>query len=163
MPSRTNFKTPITSIRLYLEALQRRELPEDKRREFYAIMLSDSERLQATVEQVLKAGEVGQRPRNQVRLRVPFDEVVRDSVRTTLQRYHLEEAIVDLTMPTNGEETAVLGNPEELNTAVLNILDNAVSYSPQGTRLHIQLSIEGDRMDHAHQRLTMAWASRPLT
>src|SRR5215813_12822070 len=32
-------KTPITSIRLYLETLQRREIPEEKRREFYSVML----------------------------------------------------------------------------------------------------------------------------
>ena len=85
-------KTPITSIRLYLETLQRRELPESQRKEFYEIMLSDTERLLATVEQVLKAGEVGQRARNQVRLQLQFDDVVRDCIRTTLQRYHLQES-----------------------------------------------------------------------
>ena len=58
-------KTPITSIRLYLETLQRLNLPEAKRREFYAMMLQDSEWLLATVEQVLKAGELGQRTQNQ--------------------------------------------------------------------------------------------------
>ena len=91
-------KTPITSIRLYLETLQRHELPEAKRKEFYDIMLSDSERLLATVEQVLKAGEVGQRARNQVRLRLLFDDVVRDCIRTTLQRYHLQESTIRFTV-----------------------------------------------------------------
>src|SRR5208282_1440576 len=46
-------KTPITSIRLYLETLQRRALSEEQRQQFYGIMLADSERLLATVEQVL--------------------------------------------------------------------------------------------------------------
>src|ERR1700691_635508 len=87
-------KTPITSIRLYLETLQRRELPESQRQEFYDIMLSDSERLLATVEQVLKAGEVGQRARKQVALNPLFDHIVRDCIRTTLQRYHLEESTI---------------------------------------------------------------------
>jgi len=50
-------KTPITSIRLYLETLQSRPLDEAQRRDFYRIMLEDSERLLGTVEQVLKAGE----------------------------------------------------------------------------------------------------------
>src|SRR6267154_2135020 len=50
-------KTPITSIRLYLETLQSRRLAEEKRRDFYRIMLEDAERLLGTVEQVLKAGE----------------------------------------------------------------------------------------------------------
>src|SRR5437763_10521959 len=50
-------KTPITSIRLYLETLQSRPLDEEKRRDFYRIMLEDADRLLGTVEQVLKAGE----------------------------------------------------------------------------------------------------------
>ena len=42
-------KTPVASIRLYLETLERRELSEEKRQEFYGIMLEDSDRLLATV------------------------------------------------------------------------------------------------------------------
>src|SRR5260370_14617774 len=49
-------KTPITSIRLYLETLLSRPLDEAKRRDFYRIMLQDSARLLRIVEQVLKAG-----------------------------------------------------------------------------------------------------------
>jgi two-component system sensor histidine kinase SenX3 len=137
-------KTPIASIRLYLETLQRREMPEAQRREFYDIMLSDSERLLATVEQVLKAGEVGQRARNQVRLPVLFDDLVRDCIRTTLLRYHLAESTIRLTVDPKTEQIAVVGNPEDLRTAVLNILDNAVKYSPQGPQLEVRLRPDGD-------------------
>src|ERR1700733_14422664 len=52
-------KTPIASIRLYLETLQRREVDERQRQQFYQLMLEDADRLLGTVEQVLKAGEVG--------------------------------------------------------------------------------------------------------
>ncbi len=52
-------KTPITSIRLYLETLQRREVEEEQRQKFYELMLNDTDRLLGTVEQVLKAGQVG--------------------------------------------------------------------------------------------------------
>ena len=137
-------KTPITSIRLYLETLLRHEVPEAQRKEFYDIMLSDSERLLATVEQVLKAGEIGQRARNQVRLQVLFDDVVQDCIRTTLQRYHLQESTIQLTVDGNAEQLAVVGNPEDLRTAVLNILDNAVKYSPQGPQLEVHLALDGD-------------------
>src|SRR5580698_6091814 len=114
-------KTPITSIRLYLETLLRHEVPEAQRKEFYDIMLSDSERLLATVEQVLKAGEIGQRARNQVRLQLLFDDIVRDCIRTTLQRYHLQESTIQFTVDPKTEQIAVVGNPEVLRTAVLNI------------------------------------------
>ena len=49
-------KTPVASIRLYLQTLQTRELDAEKRREFYRIMLEDSDRLLHTIEQVLRAG-----------------------------------------------------------------------------------------------------------
>src|SRR5262245_26883836 len=52
-------KTPVASIRLYLETLQTRNVDEEKRCEFYRIMLEDSNRLLATVEQILRTGRVG--------------------------------------------------------------------------------------------------------
>ena len=137
-------KTPITSIRLYLETLQRHEVPLPQRKEFYDIMLSDSERLLALVEQVLKAGEVGQRARNQVRLPVAFDDVVRDGIRTILQRYHLQESTIHFTVDPAVGQLSVVGNPEDLRTAVLNILDNAVKYSPQGPQLEVKLALDGE-------------------
>ena len=49
-------KTPVASIRLHLETLQRRNLSELQKQEFYRLMLSDTDRLTDTVEQVLRAG-----------------------------------------------------------------------------------------------------------
>src|SRR5215213_3114288 len=43
-------KTPVASIRLYLQTLQARTVDETRRREFYQIMLSDSDRLMNTIE-----------------------------------------------------------------------------------------------------------------
>jgi signal transduction histidine kinase len=137
-------KTPITSIRLYLETLQRHEVPEPQRKEFYDIMLSDTERLLATVEQVLKAGEVGQRARNQVRLPIAFDDVVRNGIRTILQRYHLQESTIHFSVDPAVGQLSVVGNPEDLRTAVINILDNAVKYSPQGPQLEVNLALDGE-------------------
>src|SRR5215469_16909303 len=51
-------KTPIASIRLYLETLQSRNVDEAKRQDFYRIMLEDSDRLLSTIEQVLRTGRI---------------------------------------------------------------------------------------------------------
>src|SRR5690349_1845727 len=51
-------KTPIASIRLYLETLQKRNVDETQRREFYQVMLEDTQRLMGTVESVLRAARV---------------------------------------------------------------------------------------------------------
>jgi two-component system, OmpR family, sensor histidine kinase SenX3 len=139
-------KTPITSIRLYLDTMRRRETTREQQLEFFAVMSEDTDRLMATVEQVLKAGEMGQRARSQIRERVDMAQLVEQAVTTAVLRYHLSpEAIrVERRALHPGITFDVAGNPEELRTAVLNIIDNAVKYSPNGVQLTVVLSVESD-------------------
>src|SRR4030095_12353412 len=80
-------KTPIASIRLYLETLQTREVSERKRAEFYNIMLADSDRLLHTVEQVLRAGQSMHRRKLAQEGPVDLREVARDCVQLAQTRY----------------------------------------------------------------------------
>src|SRR5436190_4633402 len=52
-------KTPVASIRLYLETLQTRAVDDAKRKEFYRIVLEDSDRLLSIIEQILRTGRMG--------------------------------------------------------------------------------------------------------
>jgi two-component system, OmpR family, sensor histidine kinase SenX3 len=133
-------KTPIASIRLYLETLQRRPVEERQRQEFYKIMLSDSDRLLATVEQVLKAGELGQRHRQLNRTPVDLESLVSDCIAITLQRHHLPPDSIVLEPTPGAVRLHTIGIPEDLRIAVINVLDNAVKYSPEG--VHIRCALE---------------------
>jgi signal transduction histidine kinase len=135
-------KTPITSIRLYLETLQRRALSEEQRQQFYDVMLSDSERLLATVEQVLKAGEVGQRARDQIQSEVDMRALVQECIERTRLRHHLAPESIIFENDTG--PLLVRGNPDDLETAVQNILGNAVKYSPNGLHAVVRLAVESD-------------------
>jgi two-component system sensor histidine kinase SenX3 len=134
-------KTPIASIRLYLETLQRRPLEEPQRQEFYKIMLSDSDRLLATVEQVLKAGQLGQRHRQQNRTIINVETLVTDCISITLQRHHLPAGSIVLEAVSGAVRLHTLGIAEDLRTAVINVLDNAVKYSPEGVHIRCTLAI----------------------
>ncbi|QNI35773.1 sensor histidine kinase [Edaphobacter albus] len=134
-------KTPIASIRLYLETLQRRSVDEAQRQQFYVNMLADSDRLLATVEQVLKAGELGQRHRQQNRTLIDLEPLVAECVAITLQRHHLPPDAIILERVPGDVRLRVTGILEDLRTAVLNILDNAVKYSPEGVLIRCSLSI----------------------
>jgi two-component system sensor histidine kinase SenX3 len=137
-------KTPVASIRLYLETLQRRNLPEEQRQEFYGIMLSDSERLLATIEQVLKAGEVGQRPKkNLVRAEIDLRSLVEECVQITRQRQHLDQESISIEAG-NGDPLHISGDREDLQSAILNVLDNAVKYSPAKVAVRVSVSTEND-------------------
>ena len=139
-------KTPIASIRLYLQTLQRREVDADQRREFYQSMLLDTERLMHTVEQVLKAGEAAQRKRPRQLLPLEFNQLVRECLDLARSRHHLQADALDYRESLNGAASAeVAGDPEELRTAVSNLLDNAVKYSPGGVRISVELEVPDTR------------------
>jgi len=131
-------KTPIASIRLYLETLASRNLDEAKRREFYRIMLDDTDRLLGTVEQVLKAGEVRHASARKNWQEVQFSAVVREVLALARLRQNLSPEVLSLGA-TPSEDIVVLGNPEELRTAVFNLLDNAIKYSGEKKAIVVDL------------------------
>ena len=131
-------KTPIASIRLYLETLQSRQLTETQHQEFYRIMLEDTDRLLGTVEQILKAGEARHASSKKNWERVDFSGVVAETVEITRLRHHLPSGV--LRFAGAGEEKIYLrGNPQELRTAVFNLVENAVKYSGEKKEIEIDL------------------------
>jgi two-component system sensor histidine kinase SenX3 len=145
-------KTPIASIRLYLETLQTREVTEEKRREFYEVMLADSDRLLHTVEQVLRAGQTGQRRRRLNPAMIDLGAMVRENLELARTRYHLPESALEFNESLNGESRAlVLGDPEELSAAVSNLIDNAIKYS--GEEVKVRVMVEGESDKHVAVRV----------
>ena len=141
-------KTPVASIRLYLQTLQTRELDDVKRREFYRIMLEDSDRLLHTIEQVLRAGSTQSQFRRLAQSRVDLGEVAQECVAIGRTRFHLpDEALVfeqKIVSP-----AIVIGDADELKAAVWNLIDNAVKYSGQEPRVTISLQETADHSRYA--------------
>lgn len=134
-------KTPVASIRLHLETLQRRHLSDEIKQDFYRIMLSDADRLTETVEQVLKAGRAGDKKAGREKVEVDFAQLVRDCMDAIRTRHHLQpQALRFEQTSSNGNGLHVQGSAEDLRTAVANVLDNAVKYS--GDRVDVQVRLE---------------------
>ena len=132
-------KTPIASIRLYLETLQSRSLSDEQRRGFYDIMLADAERLHRTVDQVLKAGVVSQKPKVIARAPVDISALALESVELAIARHHLPADAIVLESHDSGP-LMVRGDAEELRTVVSNLLDNAVKYSTEAVRVIVAVA-----------------------
>jgi two-component system sensor histidine kinase SenX3 len=138
-------KTPIASIRLYLETLQRRELDPAQRQQFYGLMLEDTDRLLGTVEQVLKAGQVRVAKAKRHPVDFDFRGLVSECMDLARTRHHLPESALYWRTASgpaalDGSAVTVHGDPEELRTAVANILDNAIKYS--GGQVDVSVEIE---------------------
>lgn len=133
-------KTPITSIRLYLETLQRRDVDEEQRREFYQVMLQDTQRLMGTVEQVLRATRVAQKKAPLSKVDIEVEPLVQDAIDLARSRHHVTAEAIDWQQ--EGKPAArltVLGDREELSTALSNVLDNAVKYSQGDPQIRVEV------------------------
>jgi signal transduction histidine kinase len=139
-------KTPVASIRLHLETLQRRDLPETQKQDFYRLMLSDTDRLTETVEQVLRAGRAGDKKAGREKAEVDFGQLVRECTDATRARHHLQpESIRYEASSSNGNGLRVRGSAEDLRTAVSNVLDNAVKYSGESVDVRVRLETPDEK------------------
>jgi two-component system, OmpR family, sensor histidine kinase SenX3 len=138
-------KTPIASIRLYLETLKTRDVEESQRREFYDNMLADSDRLLTTVEQVLRAGRAGLRRRRIANSVIDLNDTLRDCLELTRMRYGLDENSLSYFESPEAAGAKVSGDVDELRAAFSNLLDNAVKYSDDRVSVSVELAAIGEK------------------
>jgi signal transduction histidine kinase len=127
-------------LKLYLDTLELRDVPEVRRLEFYRTMRQDIERLNATINNVLNAAMYTDRP---VVDPQPLDlaKLVRHCIELTRTRHQLGAELIRC----EGPESLVLrGDAEALETAVLNLLDNAVKYSRERVQVEVEMGAHGD-------------------
>jgi signal transduction histidine kinase len=132
-------KTPIASIRLYLETLQSRAVAPEQQRQFYDIMLADAERLHHTVDQVLKAGIAREKQKGALRAPVDMAALTRECVDLAMTRHHLQPGSIGVEAH-DSAAPVVRGDPEALRTVITNLLDNAVKYSVNGVRVTVSVA-----------------------
>jgi two-component system, OmpR family, sensor histidine kinase SenX3 len=137
-------KTPVASLRLYLDTLQLRDLPDVRRDDFYRTMRQDLDRLNATINNVLNAAMYTDRPIVDPQ---PLDlvKLVRRSIDLTQTRHQLPREAIAYA---GAEALAIRGDAAALETAVLNLLDNAVKYSKEPVAVEVEVRGGGDGLAH---------------
>jgi signal transduction histidine kinase len=139
-------KTPLASIRLYLETLKTRRLDEAQREKFYEIMLADSDRLLHTVEQVLRAGQAGHKRRRLSPTTIDLGQIVRECLELTRVRYNLGPESLSLVESKNADRARVVGDAEDLRAAISNLLDNAIKYSDRDVQIKVDVGAVDDKL-----------------
>jgi two-component system, OmpR family, sensor histidine kinase SenX3 len=138
-------KTPVASIRLYLETLKTRDVDPQQRQEFYNIMLADSDRLMKTVEQVLRASRLRHRQRRIAKSAINLGEMVRECLDLARVQYGLNETHLMYTESPEASNARVSGDTDELRAAFANLLDNAVKYSDEEVRVVVSVSAPDEK------------------
>jgi two-component system sensor histidine kinase SenX3 len=135
-------KTPVASIRLYLETLQTRAVDEAKRKEFYRIMLEDSDRLLETIEQILRTGRIGHSGRKPTLSRIDLGGLVQECVTRARTLYELPE---DSLSYQPGSPITILADLDEVRAAVSNLIDNAVKYSGMNVKVAVEIAATDEK------------------
>ena len=151
-------KTPVASIRLYLETLQTRAIDEAKRNEFYRIMLEDSDRLLGTIEQILRTGRIGHSGRKPILSRIDLVGLVQECVSRARTLYNLSPESLRY-QP--GSPMVILADLDEVRAAVSNLVDNAVKYS--GANVKVTVEIVPTDEKHVSVRVCDQGAGIPQT
>ena len=137
-------KTPIASLRLYLQTLQSRQVEPSQQREFYRVMQEDTDRLLGTVEQVLKAGEVRSRTERQ-RGAINVAQLMAECSDLARTRHKLPAEAVQFAANVNGLRPLVMGDADELRTAFNNLLDNAIKYSIAAPAVNVEVTTPDEK------------------
>lgn len=133
-------KTPVASIRLYLETLQTHSVDESKRQEFYRIMLHDSDRLLSTIEQVLRTGRVGPSRRKLNISPIDLGALIDGCIERAAKLYAVPTEGIRYQRVGGAGPLTIMGDFDEVQAAVSNLLDNAVKYS--GTNVDVKVTAE---------------------
>lgn len=135
-------KTPVASIRLYVETLQTRSVDESRRNEFYRTILADSDRLLGTIEQILRTSRLGSSGHKSNRAPMNLQQLVQECVGRARILHHISEEALHYEP---GPALPILGDYDELRAAVSNLIDNAVKYSGENVRVVISALLEQNR------------------
>ena len=134
-------KSPIASLKLYLQTMARRQVDEEQRRDFHQYMLADVERLDQLINHLLDAARVERGPNAKHFQECWLDELLSQCASSVSERYHLPPETVQV----SAARMAVEANPVDLTIVFRNLIDNAVKYGGTPAEVSVVAKRDGER------------------
>ncbi|PKK85072.1 MAG: hypothetical protein CVT49_00595 [candidate division Zixibacteria bacterium HGW-Zixibacteria-1] len=135
------FRTPLTSLRLYIQTLQSGKLNDDKKHDLYGKMLDDCYRLEGMVDNVLEAGRSG---RQDYRLNLEKTDLTGDLGEYLDNLQPLLDGLGGKIERHLEPNITVRADYQALERAVRAIIENALKYSkPENRKISVSLSRQG--------------------
>lgn len=133
-------KSPIASLKLYLQTLGRCEVTRTEQDDFFRFMLDDVERLDGLINHLLDAARLNNRAVDSEIERVRLDAVIGRCIDEVLLQYDVPEGTIQV----QAEPVVVHARPVDLNVIFRNLIDNAVKYAGQEPRVWIEIGLNRD-------------------
>ena len=127
-------KSPIASLKLYLQTLARRTVTEEQQANFFRVMLDDVERLDTLINHMLDAARLDQQPVEADVADVDLPRMLADCAQTLCLRYHLPLETVRL----DAEPAIVRARPIDVEMIFRNLIDNAIKYGGAEPKVEVE-------------------------
>ena len=136
------FKSPLTSIRQLAEMLHAGRVPsEERRRQYYDVLLEQSERLSLLTENILNLARIEEGRKEFVFERTDLSPFLRQIVSSIQDRVRHEGFSIELDI--KNDLPMIMVDRVALAQAVTNLIDNAAKYSGESKRVIVGASSEG--------------------
>ena len=122
-------KSPLASLKLYLQTLNRRSVPPEQQADFHRFMLQDVERLDTLIDHLLDAAKTLQRRTTRTAAATPLAPVLERARDAAVQRHGVPSESIRLDVKPPDGELTVRGREADLEIIFRNLVDNAVKYS----------------------------------
>ncbi len=129
-------KSPLASIQLGIETLQKRRLPEDKRKEFLDRMATDIKRLDKLIGSILEISIIDSKAAFFEPVIIPADSTIKMLLKSLCRQFGIEENSVLIEGNTSSN---IKIDPAGLETVLCNLIDNSVKYSDEPVKIKIRL------------------------
>lgn len=134
------FKTPIVSIQGFAKQLKKENLSEEKKQEYIDIIISESKRLTNLSSNILMLSKLENQQIITDKTSFSLDEQIRNCILLLEKQWTAKDISFDIDM----QEIQYTTNAEILSQVWVNIIGNAIKFSPEGSSIRVKLFKEGD-------------------
>lgn len=136
------FKSPLASIKLYLQTIQKHQLDKEKEQSFIAKAIADTDRLDTLVENTLLANMVDHKGYSFNKEPINLSALVR----LISQKYNALPDFQHRIRATIEDDISINGDKLALTLMLNNLIENALKYSPPQTEIQTELKIDGGKI-----------------
>ncbi|MGY8768832.1 MAG: sensor histidine kinase [Pirellulales bacterium] len=135
-------KSPIASLKLFLQTLNRRSVSEKEKSKFYGTMLDDVERLDHLINHLLDAGRLDKERDDVESEEIRLDQLLENCANAVALLYRIPNSVISLDL----QPCSLQSFRGDLDILFRNLIDNAVKYSGSDAQVQIALSINAEQV-----------------
>ncbi|HUM16951.1 MAG TPA: HAMP domain-containing sensor histidine kinase [Candidatus Nitrosotalea sp.] len=138
-----DLKTPLSLIRMFAETLEMDRVPDaQRRREYYAVLTRESERLSRLIDNVLDFSRIESGRQRYEIAPGPVEPVVHEVLESFRHPLDQEGFTLDVSIAPDLPDVAM--DVDAIKQALANLVDNAMKYSAERRRISITARRDGD-------------------